>query len=117
MSWGSAKATNQCGTYMCSVYAVSLPEIMIRQFLQCLNHWQFLLVHARGVNISFQQHFFLAFLSNGLEVCIILVPSVSLTARVVLRWSCANVIANIDDLAISIWAPKVINALSRVDDI
>ena len=37
--------------------------------------------------------------------------------RVVLRWNCAKVIANIDDLAISIWAPKVIDELSQIDDI
>ena len=37
--------------------------------------------------------------------------------RVVLRWNCAKVIANIDDLAISIWASKVIDELSQIDDI
>ena len=40
-----------------------------------------------------------------------------LVFRVVLRWNCAKVIANIDDLAISIWAPKVIDELSQIDDI
>ena len=35
--------------------------------------------------------------------------------RVVLRWNCAKVIANIDNLAISIWAPKVIDELSQID--
>ena len=48
-------------------------------------------------------------------------PTVTLilasTHRVVLRWNCAKVIANIDDLAISIWAPKVIDELSQIDDI
>jgi len=34
-----------------------------------------------------------------------------------LRWNCAKVIANIDDLAISIWGPKVIDELSQIDDI
>ena len=38
-------------------------------------------------------------------------------ARVVLRWNRAKVIANIDDLAISIWALKVIDKLSQIDDI
>ena len=37
--------------------------------------------------------------------------------RVVLRWNCAKVIANIDDLAISIWTLKVIDKLSQIDDI
>ena len=37
--------------------------------------------------------------------------------RVVLRWNCAKVIANIDDLAISIWAPNVIDELSQIDDL
>ena len=37
--------------------------------------------------------------------------------RVVLRWNCAKFIANIDDLAISIWAPKVIDERSQIDDI
>ena len=37
--------------------------------------------------------------------------------RIVLRWNCAKVIANIDDLAISIWASKVIDELSQIDDI
>ena len=39
--------------------------------------------------------------------------------RIVLRWNCAKVIANIDDLAISIWALKVIDRdkLSQIDDI
>ena len=39
--------------------------------------------------------------------------------RVVLRWNmnCAEVIANIDDLAISIWPLGVIDKLSQIDDI
>ena len=37
--------------------------------------------------------------------------------RVVFRWNCAKVIANIDDLAITIWALKVIDELSQIDDI
>ena len=37
--------------------------------------------------------------------------------RVVLRWNRAKVIANIDDLAISIWALKVIDEVSKIDDI
>ena len=41
----------------------------------------------------------------------------SLVTRVVLRWNCAKVIANIDDLAISIWTLKVIDKLSQIDDI
>ena len=35
----------------------------------------------------------------------------------VLRWNCAKVIANIDDLAMSTWALKVIDELSQIDDI
>ena len=41
----------------------------------------------------------------------------SMLHRVVLRWNCAKVIANIDDLAISIWTLKVIDKLSQIDDI
>ena len=37
--------------------------------------------------------------------------------RVVLRWNRTKVIANIDDLAISIWALKVIDEVSQIDDI
>ena len=37
--------------------------------------------------------------------------------RVVLRWNRAKVIANIDNLAISIWALKVIDDVSKIDDI
>ena len=37
--------------------------------------------------------------------------------RVVLRWNCAKVIANIDDLAITIWVLKVIDELSQIDNI
>ena len=41
------------------------------------------------------------------------------TYRVVLRCNCAKDIANIGDLAISIWAraPKVVDELSQIDDI
>ena len=38
-------------------------------------------------------------------------------SRAVLRWNCAKAIANIDDLAILIWALKVIDKLSQIDDI
>ena len=37
--------------------------------------------------------------------------------RVVLRWNRAKVIAYIDDLATSIWALKVIDGVSQIDDI
>ena len=40
-----------------------------------------------------------------------------LVHRVVLRWNRAKVIADIDDLAISIWALKVIDEVSQIDDI
>ena len=48
--------------------------------------------------------------------CVALQPAAHGT-RVVLRRNCAKVIANIGDLAISIWAPKVIDELSQIDDI
>jgi hypothetical protein len=48
---------------------------------------------------------------------VIIEPPFFMDFRVVLRWNCAKVIANIDDLAISIWAPKVIDELSQIDDI
>ena len=33
------------------------------------------------------------------------------------RYDCVKAIANIDDFAIWIWAPKVIDELSQIDDI
>ena len=49
-----------------------------------------------------------------LALCLGLTAAV---ARVVLRWNRTKVIANIDDLAISIWALKVIDEVSQIDDI
>ena len=37
--------------------------------------------------------------------------------RIVLRWDCATVIANIDDLAIAIWVLKVVDEFSQIVDI
>ena len=40
-----------------------------------------------------------------------------MSGRVVLRWNRAKVIANIDDLVISIWALKVVDEVPQIDDI